>query len=73
MKELSLSNLARLTLDKLQQNAVKGGGLPSCICGAISDNCRCPAGLHWTIAEETNYHKSVEESWKAASQELNPQ
>lgn len=27
----------------------------------------------WTIAEETNYHKSVEEYWKTASQELNPQ
>lgn len=60
MKELSLSNLARQTLDKLQQNT-------------ISDNWRFPAGLHWTIAEEKNYHKSVEESWKVASQELNPQ
>lgn len=73
MKELSLLHLAKQTLDKLQQNAVKGGGLDSCICGAISDNCRCPAGFHWTIAEETNYHKSVREAGKMASQELNPQ
>ena len=44
MKELSLLNLSKQTLDKLQKNAVKGGGLPYCMCGVISDNCKCRDG-----------------------------
>lgn len=41
MKKLSLLNLSNNALDKFQQNAVLGGGLPSCICLHICDNCGC--------------------------------
>lgn len=41
MKKLSLLNLSRHALDKFQQNSLKGGGRPSCICAYICDNCGC--------------------------------
>ena len=72
MKELSLLNLSKQTLDKLQENAVKGGGLPSCMCGVISDNCKCRDG-DWENAENTNLDKSNTESEAAAAKDYEPQ
>lgn len=56
MKKLSLSNLSKHALDRLQQNAVRGGGLPSCVCGYICDNCSCSS--MYDGAEDKNYGSS---------------
>ena len=41
MKKLSLMQLSKDNLDKIQQRAVMGGDQCACICGYICSSCGC--------------------------------
>ena len=41
MKKLSLSNLSKTNLSKMQEQAIIGGTSDYCICAALCTNCSC--------------------------------
>ena len=43
MKKLSLSNLSRINLSRMQEQAIIGGSSDNCICPFGCSNCNCGA------------------------------
>ncbi|MBE6336681.1 MAG: hypothetical protein E7066_08430 [Lentimicrobiaceae bacterium] len=41
MKKLSLTNLSKTNLSKMQEQAITGGSSDSCICAALCTSCSC--------------------------------
>ena len=65
MKKLSLTNLSKTNLSKMQEQAIIGGSSDSCICAALCTNCSCNGDIdaeHFTDdGMEVDLDESVED------------